>query len=382
LAETEWNLSLTAIHEQKTNLARHHGEQALAIARELGHPQLLARCLNSLSMVNSQLRRWETAEVYANEARQLYTAAGNQVLAADSQRMAGMDQLYCGRPRDSLATLQETLAFSQQIENLWGEADCAWKLALTRLELGHYGQAITLAGQGVEKARKVGLPMMDMLALSAWGTVQRTILALDSAREILLEVLVESTGKGIIGYITDWALSELCALHALSGDWSQAHDYARQVSQARGDEFLLPVGLTGWYETEALLRGGESELARAGVERLGEIVGRNRRYRLILSRSQAVLAYWDGDLEQAITHLQAALALAWDISLPGEEWSILSVLAGLYAEQGEQDQARRAYQTSAAIIRRLAETIDEEELRSGFLAAGPVRCILESSQPG
>ena len=130
------------------------------------------------------------------------------------------------------------------------------------------------------------------------------------------------------------------------------------------------MGLSGWYETEALLRGGDSDLARAEVERIAGLVGNNRRYRLPLLRSQAVLAQWDRDVAQAITHLQAALALAQEIGLPGEEWSILGALGGLYADQGDQAQAQQAWNDSAAIILRLAETIDEEDLRAGFLAAG------------
>jgi hypothetical protein len=130
------------------------------------------------------------------------------------------------------------------------------------------------------------------------------------------------------------------------------------------------MGLSGWYETEALLRGGDDDLARAEVERIAGIVGNNWRYRLPLLRSQAVLAQWDRDVAQAITHLQAALALAQEIGLPGEEWSILGALGGLYADQGDQAQAQQAWNDSAAIILRLAETIDEEDLRTGFLAAG------------
>ena len=57
------------------------------------------------------------------------------------------------------------------------------------------------------------------------------------------------------------------------------------------------MALTGWYETEALLRGGDGDLARAEVARLGAIVGNNRRYRLILLRSQAVVAEWDGAID-------------------------------------------------------------------------------------
>jgi tetratricopeptide (TPR) repeat protein len=342
----------------------------------LGHPQLLARCLNSLAYVHTHLRQWGTAAVYANEARDLYAAAGNRVLAADCQRVAGWSQMYSGRPRDSLATLRETLAFSQQIENLWGEAECAYRLAHTRLELGHYGEAIRLARQAVKQARMVGMPTMVLLALSSWGAVQRTVMALESARETLLEALAESTQKGLTGF-GDWALAELCALHALAGEWGQAHVYARQRLEFRRDESLLPMGLTGWYETEALLRGGDGNLARAEVERLAEILGNNRRYRLPWLRSLAVLAQWDGDTHQAITRLQAAAALAQEIGLPGEESSILGALGALYAGQGDQAEAQRAWKAAAGIILRLADTIDEEGLRAGFLAAEAIQPILK-----
>jgi DNA-binding SARP family transcriptional activator/tetratricopeptide (TPR) repeat protein len=381
LAETEWNLSLAARMQQRTDLARQHGEQALAIARELGHPQLLARCLNSLAYVHSRLRQWDTVEAYATEARDLYAAAGNRILEADSQRVVGWSQTYSGRPRDGLVTMRETLAFSQQIENVWGEAESAWRLALTLLELGRYGEAVRLASQGVRQARKVGQPTMVVLALSTWGTVQRTVMAMESARETLLEALALSAGEGLTGF-GDWSLAELCALFALAGDWGQAHVYARQTLLSREDDSLLPMGLTGWYETEALLRGGDDDLARAEVERLGKIVGKNRRYRLPRLRSLAVLAQWDGDTDQAIQHLQAAVALAQEIGLPGEEWSILGALGALYAGQRDQAEAQRAWKAAAGIILSLAETIDEEDLRAGFLAAEAVRDILETREPG
>ncbi|MGD2049309.1 MAG: BTAD domain-containing putative transcriptional regulator, partial [Chloroflexota bacterium] len=292
LAETEWNLSLAAHNEQKIYLARDHGERALSIARELGHPQLLARCLNSLAYIHGYLRQWDTAELYAQEASELYAAAGNRILEADSQRVVGWSQIYAGRPQDSLTTLRETYAFSQQVENLWGEAECAYRLALTQLELGRYGEAIKLARQGVEQARKVGIPAMVILALSTLGTVQRTVMALASARQTLLEVLEESTEKGLTGF-GDWISAELCALYAIAGDWDQAHVYTRQTLQFRQDETLLPMSFAGWYEIEALLRNGESDLARAEVERLGKVVGHNKRYRIPLLRSLAVLAQWD-----------------------------------------------------------------------------------------
>jgi tetratricopeptide (TPR) repeat protein len=60
-----------------------------------------------------------------------------------------------------------------------------------------------------------------------------------------------------------------------------------------------------------------------------------------------------------------------------EQWPILGELGRLYAEQGENEKAREAYDEATAIIHHLAETIDEADLRAGFLAAGPVRSMLE-----
>jgi hypothetical protein len=121
-------------------------------------------------------------EMTEAEARILYAAAGDRILEADSQRVVGWSQVYSGQVRDSLATLRETLAFSQQIENVWGEAECAWRLAGSLLELGRYGEATRLARQAVKQARLVGQPMMVVLALSTWGSVQRTRMARGSGR--------------------------------------------------------------------------------------------------------------------------------------------------------------------------------------------------------
>jgi predicted ATPase/DNA-binding SARP family transcriptional activator len=378
LAETEWNLSMAARLKEDSYQALQHGEQALALARQLGHPQLLARCLNSLAYAHARLRHWKTVEVYAVEARDLYAEAGNRVLEADSQRVAGWAQLYAGRPRDSLATLRETFAFSQQIENLWGEAESAWRLASALLEVGQYGEAIRMSRKAAEQVRRVGPPTMVLLALSTWGAVQRAVMALESARGTLSDLLDELSERSLSGF-ADWALAELCAVHALAGDWDQACVYARRTLESREDPSLLPMGLTGWYETEALLRGGEGDLARVEVERLGKTVKDQKRFCIPWLRSKAVLAQWDRNPGQSITHLQAALALAQEIGLPGEEWSILGALAALYEDQGDQAEAQHAWRTAADILLILADTIEEEEMRSAFLEAEASGTILKKA---
>jgi len=56
LAEMEWTLAIVARSEEGPKGALYHGERAMKLARELEHPQLLARCASLLSYVNVTLR--------------------------------------------------------------------------------------------------------------------------------------------------------------------------------------------------------------------------------------------------------------------------------------------------------------------------------------
>jgi tetratricopeptide (TPR) repeat protein len=375
LAETEWNLSAAARMGQDVNAAHYHGEQALILARRIENPELLARCLNSLAYVQAHQRRWEAVEAYAGEARDLYAAAGNRTLEMDSLRLVGWSQMYTGQPQRSLATLEETLAFGRRVENAWGQAESAWRLALTMLELGRYGEALELATQAVDRARTIGLPAMVLLSLSALGVVQRTVMARDAARQTFLQVLEESREKGLTRFFVEWVLAELCALHAIAGEWEPAHEYARKALESHWDPSLPPMGLTGWHETEALFRGGDGDLARAEAARMSKLIGENIRSRLPLLRSLAVIARKDGDTDKEVQHLQAAAALAEAIALPGEEWQIQSALGTSYAELGDRANARQAWDAATAIVLGLAETIEDEAMRAGFLSAEAIRTI-------
>ncbi|MFN8459866.1 MAG: hypothetical protein U0401_35330 [Anaerolineae bacterium] len=123
------------------------------------------------------------------------------------------------------------------------------------------------------------------------------------------------------------------------------------------------------YLTEALLRGGDSALARTEAERFGGQYGHSRRYQLPYQRCLAVLAHWHGDTAQAIKHLAAALTLAEDIGLPGEQWSILAKLGELYQANGNEEKAGEAMRRGMEIVETLAAKIEDEGLRTGFLGA-------------
>ena len=125
---------------------------------------------------------------------------------------------------------------------------------------------------------------------------------------------------------------------------------------------------------------GDERQVREAMQRLGERVGANRRYRIPYLRSRALLATWEGHREQAIGHLREAAGLAADIGLPGEQWQIQAVLGALYETGGEPAQARTAYGEAATIIGGLAEGIKDETRRARFLAGPQIHPVLQHVQ--
>jgi Flp pilus assembly protein TadD len=69
-----------------------------------------------------------------------------------------------------------------------------------------------------------------------------------------------------------------------------------------------------------------------------------------------MLAEWDGDIKQAITHLEEALSLAEQIGLPGEQWQILAKLGELYMVVGDEEQAQRTIGRATEITSALGIT--------------------------
>ena len=75
-------------------------------------------------------------------------------------------------------------------------------------------------------------------------------------------------------------------------------------------------------------------------------------------------------------HEQAAM-LANEIGLPGGLWQIEVALGDLYTSSGEMEQAYQTFVRAGAMVQGLAERIEDEELRTNFLAAPAVQRVVE-----
>jgi DNA-binding SARP family transcriptional activator/tetratricopeptide (TPR) repeat protein len=404
LAETECSLAqIRAIVWYAPTSALAHGERALSLARASHEKELEARSLSSLGVIHVLRGDFEQAMPCLEASLGLYVALGSEPTAARELSLPhfllgapptqtltnrasealvwaflAYAQVNNGQVQHSIRSGRRALALAHESKNIWAQIYTTFCLTFGLLEAGAYEEALVLAQPAVALARTLPPMVSFQRLLAVLGGTYQAVQQWEEAQAPLAEAVAVAEALGIRPPRVP-ALSRLCMNCAVAGEWQAAFHYALQAIAVRKsvDASLLSFDFYRQYETEALLRGGEERQARAEVQRLGERVGANRRFRIPYLRSLAVLATWDGQSEQAIDHLREAAGLAADLGLPGEHWQIQAALGALYEATGQREQARSAFGEAATIIQGLAEGIGDEVLRARFLAGPQIQQVLQ-----
>jgi DNA-binding SARP family transcriptional activator/predicted ATPase len=372
LAETEWSAAQLAFYNLDPPTSIAHAERALALARADERQELVARCLNSLLLASIMCGRSREGLAHGEEALALFVALGDRALEADTLSSLSTGNLYLGNVGAAVEAARQAVAISRAIANPWGEVWAAAHLARALLDSGDFGEAAEVAARSLTIAREQEHPLMIAFAAAAAGTTHRARFALDEAVAAHREALQADAQLATLPYL-DAILGELVADHALLGDWATAHAYARDVLSIRRYTFYTYGGLVRWHEIDALLRGGDAEIAEAEIDRFAAALGDHRRHLIPLHRARAVLANWRGDADTALAQLAAADRLAAELGLPGERWPILAALAAHHRLRSNHAQAESQLTEARALIAHLATSLPAAD-RARFLA-GALRTL-------
>ena len=398
LAETRCNLAMVIIFQPgQSGRSRSLADGALASARALGRPDLVARTLTALARVEVTAGRLEEAAAHAEGGAALsrelaegpvaartehlsmfwlglvgFSAsrrAGNKALEIQCLSYLAQVRTYQGRAREGVAIAREARSIAKELPPERSETMSLWALTIGLQELGEYEEALALARRGAERARALGDAYLLGRHLLRLGDAHVALQNPEKARAAFGEAVEP-------GHYRAFSPAVFCVSAALAEDWDEAHAHARRAHEDGVFSYsLFSVHLH--YEVEALVRGGDGELAREEVQRFAERAQSNRRYRIPCLRSLAVVGAWGGDTKGAMDLLREAEALAGEIGLPGELWQLRAEIGELHERCGEAHEARGAFSRAAQTLRDLAAEIENEDLREGFLAAPRVRRVLD-----
>jgi DNA-binding SARP family transcriptional activator len=325
IADVEWHLAQLGFYDFDAPKIIAHGQRALAIARELGAVELMARCLNVLSYGKKQGGQLGEAERYAGEARTLFQSMGNRAMEVDSMCVMASICMNQGRVEEGLALARTAYDVSTEIGNVWGQVNSMYHLAFVSLERGAVPEALEMAERCVTLTEEFKLQVLQVNGYILLGIVQRTLGARDEA------CTTHVTALDLAQQIASPALKaaaaiELCTDYALLERWRDAETAALEAATGKSNLFVLAFGLSRWHVTEALLRSGQVQLAIEDLERWKARIEESPRHRISYLHAVAVLAHTQGRNDSAIAALQEALALAQALQLESEQKEIEAAL--------------------------------------------------------
>ncbi len=226
------------------------GEEALAIAREIGDPALLARALAANGCQRGFNSR--AAEPYFEEALSLARSVGDLWRVSQILGWQAYGANMMGLPREARAAAEEGLSFADAIGDVFVARQCEWCLGLSLLWRGDLADALEhfeKTAMGAEAAHDLLWGSMGQ-ASKGWSLVyQGQTAAAEATAEIGRELSADIAGLQLGHAYATIALAALAA-----GD----------VERARAaNETAVPYS-TPQPEIHAMMRFLAAEIALAG----------------------------------------------------------------------------------------------------------------------
>jgi predicted ATPase/class 3 adenylate cyclase len=342
-------------------------EASLAIWRELGEQEGVAKALNHLGNLARARSDHTAARALLDEALAIRRAAGNARGAAVSLRNLGLVAALQRDYETARSLYDEALVLARRVGEKRVIATVTHALALVAFDDGDRAVAHSLAKEGLAIAREIGdqqtiAEHLVVIAglLAAEGKRAEGNEAADAAADIWRSL---ASRDGIAALHT-----ALGSMALTAGDHEAAlasFDAALDAWRAIGDmpSVARLLNQRGWT---AAMAGQLDDARRVLVEaetRAREIGDAAQLAATLHSRGE--VARLDGDAELARLLLAESLELARSSSVQQLEWAPLYSLGALERSRGEHDEAETLLIASLAASPRtgwwghVAETLDE-----------------------
>ena len=325
-----------------------HAEQALAIARELDDPALLARALTACA--SAAVYDAEVAPRYFAEAIHLARTLEDpwrlsQILAQQAQ-----SALVTGDIRALRASAEEGREIAEAVGDRFGSRQCGWRLATAKVVLGDLTGGVALLREVLaeSEAEHDGLSRVTALlilpqALAHLGDADAALAAAEGAIESAVEL-----GDVYIGAV----YIEIMIAHLAAGDIASALEAAK-TAWSHMKSLQGTAQLNSAFIAQASLAGGDLATARHEVDAATATTSGWNLAVALTTRARIAIA--EGDSEQAERDAHDALAWSAGVGARLGLSDILEILARLATEAGSYTEAARLFGAAEGIRQRSGE---------------------------
>jgi tetratricopeptide (TPR) repeat protein len=369
-----WHMNL----EEPLEGQRYH-QEALSIFRANSDQHGLAETLDFLGVASLMSGDLISSANYYEKAITLWRALGDhQGLIASLAFFAGRGGLYftstvvplVKSEVECIRDGEEAIALSHQLGMRSSEAFALIFLGLCLGHRGEYGRALSSAETGLNIALEIEHGPWMATGYLLLGIISLELLALPAARQRLERALALAKKCGSLFLVGD-ATAFLASTCIAQSEYARAEAVFDEVSGPQTPCQTLAQRLVWCARAELELVQGHPDKALEIVDQListaahvedGEVIPHLWHLR------GAALAEL-GKVEEAGSVLCRARDAAQRQGVRPLLWRICVTLGKLYHAGSHREQAEEAFALARAIIEELASTLLDEELRNNFLCS-------------
>jgi len=377
-AKLNWNLMLNYLFSDRVAEALEYCEPTIALARQVGDLDQLAFTLNDAGRVYQGLGAYDQAFEAFDEANELWTRQGNQVMLADNFGASAMANYFAGNYDKSLMLAERAWEISKETDNYWGQSYSRVIPTYICIDRGLPDLVVRYATECIEAGEKGGLiasivlvPLELAWVHGLYGETSRGIEMAEQALSITNEKM------------PDWkspALATLIRLYLLIGNVEAAEKIANSeqlnpimaVIRSRYLAMItlatIELGLARNKFQEALSLSDHllEEISAFGWIHNPEIMNRKAEALIGLDR-----------LDEALQVLTEARSLAEKLDAKHHLWFILSSLSDVNSQLGKQDKADAYRKQAREIVEFIAERLAKVDLKDSFLNQHRVKKLMQ-----
>jgi predicted ATPase/DNA-binding SARP family transcriptional activator len=320
-------------------------QQALAIARELDDPALLARALTACGSICAHTP--EIARPYFAEAIPLARARGDRWMLSQILFWQAYAAATAGDPIGARAAAEEGRDLADAIGDRVDSRQCRVWLGWAQLMHGDLGGAVAQFGDVLTEATAANDVMAVVLALMGRGYALAYQGDTSAARAAADAAIAAAAELGGIAELAACATLGIAAIAA--GDILTASDASQAIAQLPGAQGAINVERLA----QAALAGGDLIAARRWAD--DAVSTTTGWHHMLALTTRARVTRAQGEPEQADRDIHDALGCSADIQAGTGVADILECLADLACDGGSPRKATRLFGAAHAIRQRVGE---------------------------
>ncbi len=322
-------------------------EEAVAIARELDDPALLARALTAcgcIASLNTDLGR-----PYFAEAIGLARATGQLSTLSQILGWQTFGAMISGDPIATRASGEEGLALATAIGDQFHARQCRMWMAVARMWQGDLAEALGQFREIEAEADAARDPIWKRCSLHEQVNALARQGHADEAR-LLAEKAIE-VGGDLGGFYEGLGYLAMSYAALAAGDPAALHDASAATWQRMSGQAVFPPDVFTRM-TEAALARGELIAARQWADQAVAATRQTKFAAIDALAMSARVAHALGNAEHAEYHAHQALALGADINATLLTPDVLECIASLAADADSHHEAARLYGAADATRQR------------------------------